>query len=101
MRQHRIEMLAGANGLIVNHLSGTVTTQVFQKLLNRQLVSITQGTWVAGQVTRLLHALKLRCTGIVKVQFLIIHHMKDHHIVAARSQEFQALQQPRSIGKKV
>ena len=70
-------------------------------MLDGRLIALTQGAGVADQVAHFFHAFELGRPRVGEVEFLVVHHVEDHHVVAARAQQPQSLEQTGSIDEQV
>ena len=99
--QYSVDVLAGADGAVVDGLLSAEAAEFIQVRVHRGKVAFPQRARIAEHVAEFLHPLKLRRAGEVEVEFLIVEHMKDEHVVASMAEQFQSLEQPRSRHEQI
>ena len=91
MPKHRVEMLAGPNCLVVNHVLRAPSTNILEKLFHRPLITFAERPRIADQFSGLFHAFELRRPRIGEVEFFIVQHMKHENVVPSLPQQPQSL----------
>src|SRR3954451_11493213 len=72
LRQHRVQVVAGADEGVVDPLAGAAAADLDQVLLERLQVAVAQGARVAQELRQLFHPLEPRRAGEGEGQLVVV-----------------------------
>ena len=101
MRQHRVEVVAGADQVVVDAQPRAAAPHLDQVFFQRFQVAVAQGARIAQQLRQLLHALEARGAGEREGQLVVVQDVEDEDVVPALAQHFQAAEQRLAVDQQV
>src|SRR6185295_1185134 len=99
--QRRIERLAGSQERIVDRVLGASAADFIEILMQGLQIAFTQGAGVAVQVVGLLEPFEARRAVEGKVEFVVVHDMKHHHVVPLLAEQLEPLEQALAVNQQV